>query len=402
MHAGDQPVCKLLKSLYGLKQASRQWNVKLTQALLVARFQQSHLDYSLLIKKSNEGIVIVLVYVDDLLVTGSNITLINETKQVLKDNFKIKDLGSLRYFLGIEFARNSGGILMHQRKYALEIISDLGLGGSKPIATPVEMNGKLTTAVFDKHVGVTSDPVLSDIGEYQRLVGRLIYLTITRPDLSYAVQNLSQFMNAPKQSHMNAAIRVVRYVKQQPGLGVMLSAQHSGSLQAFCDADWGSCPDTRRSITGYMVTFGESLLSWKSKKQSTVSRSSAEAEYRSMASTVAEVTWLIGLFRELDIPIVLPIVIHSDSTAAIHIASNPVFHERTKHIDIDCHFIREKVQRGYISIQHLATAEQPADVFTKGLGRLQHEYLVSKLGMKNIFISPSLKGGIEEYDKELN
>uniref|UniRef100_A0A3Q7EHI6 Reverse transcriptase Ty1/copia-type domain-containing protein n=1 Tax=Solanum lycopersicum TaxID=4081 RepID=A0A3Q7EHI6_SOLLC len=228
----------------------------------------------------------------DLSSQRSNITLINETKQVLKDNFKIKDLGSLRYFLGIEFARNSEGILMHQRKYALEIISDLGLCGSKPIATPVEMNGKLTTAVFDKHVGVTSDPVLSDIGEYQRLIERLIYLTITRSDLSYAVQNLSQFMNAPKQSHMNAAIRVVRYVKQQPGLGVMLSAQHSGSLQAFCDADWGSCPDTRRSITGYMVTFGESLLSWKSKKQSTVSRSSAEAEYRSMASTVAEVTCL--------------------------------------------------------------------------------------------------------------
>ena len=163
-------------------------------------------------------------------------------------------------------------------------------------------------------------------------------------------------MNAPKQSHMNAAIRVVRYVKQQPGLGVMLSAQHSGSLQAFCDADWGSCPDTRRSITGYMVTFGESLLSWKSKKQSTVSRSSAETEYRSMASTVAEVTWLIGLFRELDMSIVLPIVVHSDNIAAIQIASNPVFHERTKHIDINCHFIREKVQRGYISIQHLATA----------------------------------------------
>ena len=206
-------------------------------------------------------------------------------------------------------------------------------------------------------------------------------------------------MNAPKQSHMNAAIRVVRYVKQQPGLGVMLSAQHSGSLQAFCDADWGSCPDTRRSITGYMVTFGESLLSWKSKKQSIVSRSFPEAEYRSMASTVAEVTWLIGLFRELDMPIVLPIAIYSDNTAAIKIASNPVFHERTKHIDIDCHFIREKV---HISIQHLATTKQPADVLTKGLGRVQHEYLVSKLGMKDIFISPSLKGGIEEYDKSID
>ena len=121
-----------------------------------------------------------------------------------------------------------------------------------------------------------------------------------------------------------------------------------------------------------------------------------------MASTVAEVTWLIGIFHELDMPIVLPIAIYSDNTAAIQIASNPVFHGRTKHIDIDCHFIREKVQRGHISIHYLATTQQPADVLTKGLGRVQHEYLVSKLGMKDIFISPSLKGGIEEYDKSID
>ena len=200
---------------------------------------------------------------------------------------------------------------------------------------------------------------------------------------------------------MDAAVRVVRYIKQNPGSGILLAAQSSDSLQAYCDADWGSCLDTRKSITGYMVKFGDSLLSWKSKKQSTVSRSSVEAEYRSMASTVAEVTWIIGLFLELDILVALPVVIHSDSTAAIQIASNPVFHERTKHIDIDCHFVREKIQRGIVFIQHLATTEQLADVLTKGLGRLQHEYLVSKLGMKNIFISPSLKGGIEEYDKNV-
>ena len=134
------------------------------------------MNYSLLIKRSDEGIVIVLIYVDDLLVTGSSLKLINETKKVPKDNFKIKDLGTLRYFLGIEFARNTKGILMHQRKYALEIISHLGLGGSKPISTPVEMNVKLTTIVFDKHTGSSSDSLLSDIGAYQRLIGRLIYL----------------------------------------------------------------------------------------------------------------------------------------------------------------------------------------------------------------------------------
>ena len=120
-----------------------------------------------------------------------------------------------------------------------------------------------------------------------------------------------------------------------------------------------------------------------------------------MASTVAEVTWIIGLFRALDMPLTLPVVIHSDSIAAIQIASNPIFYERTKHIDIDCHFVREKIQRGIVFIQHLATTEQLADVLNKCLCRLQHEYLVSMLGMKNIFISPSLKGGIEEYEKSV-
>uniref|UniRef100_A0A3Q7FHA7 Reverse transcriptase Ty1/copia-type domain-containing protein n=1 Tax=Solanum lycopersicum TaxID=4081 RepID=A0A3Q7FHA7_SOLLC len=227
---------------------------------------------------------------------------------------KSRSKSNCLYSLGdrIEFARNTKGILMHQRKYALEIISNLGLGGSKTIATPVEINIKLTTIVFDKHTGSSTDPLLSGIGAYQRLVGRLIYLTITRPDLSYAVQSLSQFMNAPKRSHMDVAVRVVRYIKQNLGSGILLAAQSSDSLQAYCDVDWGSCLDTRKSITGYMVIFGDSLLSWKSKKQFTVSRSSAEAEYRSMASTVAEVTWIIGLFRELDIPIALPIALGSN------------------------------------------------------------------------------------------
>ncbi|XP_015078103.1 uncharacterized protein LOC107021900 [Solanum pennellii] len=197
---------------------------------MAAGFQQSHLDYSLLIKKSSVGIVIVLIYVDDLLVTGSSTELIDDTKQILQNNFNINDFGPLKYFLGIEFARKNKGFPIHQRKYALEIISDLGLGGSKPISTPVEVNMKLTTLVFDKYSGSSSDAVLLDPGEYQRLVGRLLYLTVTRPDLSYAVQTLSQFMNAPKRSHMDAAIRVVKYIKQDSSSGILLAAQPDGSL----------------------------------------------------------------------------------------------------------------------------------------------------------------------------
>uniref|UniRef100_A0A3Q7IJP0 Reverse transcriptase Ty1/copia-type domain-containing protein n=1 Tax=Solanum lycopersicum TaxID=4081 RepID=A0A3Q7IJP0_SOLLC len=233
---------------------------------------------------------------DNIDYSGSSCQLIEETKQVLKDHFRIKDLGDLRFFLGIEFARNSEGILMHQRKYALELISDLGLGSSKHMSTPAELNLKLTTPEFDDLVRDTSDSLLLDPGEYQRLVGRLLYLTLTRPDISYAVQSLSQFMQAPKVSHMNAALRVVKYVKQSPGFGILLTTQSNSteSLQAYCDADWGSCDSSRRSITGYIIKYGDSPISWKSKKQSTISRSSAEAEYRSLASTVAEITWIIA------------------------------------------------------------------------------------------------------------
>ncbi|XP_019071523.2 uncharacterized mitochondrial protein AtMg00810-like [Solanum lycopersicum] len=149
-------------------------------------------------KRTVEGIVIVLIYVDDLLITASSKRLMDNAKQVLKSNFKIKDLGDLKYFLGIEFARNSEGKLMHQRKYAMELISDSGMSGSKPCDTPVEVNQKLTTSEFDDHFKLDNGNVLLDPGEYQRLVGRLLYLTITMPYIAFAVQSLTQFMHAPK------------------------------------------------------------------------------------------------------------------------------------------------------------------------------------------------------------
>ncbi|XP_019071461.1 secreted RxLR effector protein 161-like [Solanum lycopersicum] len=161
------------------------------------------------------------------------------------------------------------------------------------MSTPVESNLKLTTLEFDDLFGDESDSLLLDPGEYQRLVGRL-YLILTRPDLSYAVQSLSQFMQAPKVSHMNAAIRVVKYVKQSPGFGILLTTQSTESLQAYCDADWGSCINSRRSITGYLIKYGDSPIYWKSKKQSTISKSSAEAEYRSLPPLLQR---LLGLLQ---------------------------------------------------------------------------------------------------------
>lgn len=258
---GEQKVCKLLKSLYGLKQASRQWNIKLTEVLLDTGFTQSSHDHSLFTKSNGHDIAVILIYVDDLLLTGNSHQLIQELKDSLHSRFKMKNLGDLKYFLGIEILRSKTGILLNQRKYALELISDTGLSGAKPANTPLEANIKLTTVEHDELLGVTDDSVLKDVTSYQRLVGRLLYLTITRPDISFAVQVLSQFMQQPKVSHWEEALRLVRYIKRSPGQGILLSSKRCLQLEAFCDADWVACSKTRRSVTGYMVKLGDSLIS---------------------------------------------------------------------------------------------------------------------------------------------
>ncbi|XP_073294587.1 uncharacterized protein [Primulina huaijiensis] len=370
---GEQHVCRLLKSLYGLKQASRQWNTKFACVMKLAGFTQSANDHSFY----------------DIIITGSSEKSISDLKVYLHSQIHIKDLGSLRYFLGIEVARSKVGIYLNQRKYVLELLADSGLTGAKPCDTPAVQHLKLTSHELDEFsrknsISGLADPLLSNPDAYKRLVGRLIYLTVTRPDISYDVQVLSQFMHAPKKSHMDAAFRVLRYLKSAPGLGILLSASCSFSLQAYCDSDWAACPMTRRSVTGYCIKLGSSLISWKSKKQSTMSRSSAEAEYRAMASTTCEVTWILGLLNDMGVTLLSPPTLFRDNQAALHIAANPLYHERTKHIEIDCHLIREKIKNGVIQTAHISTTEQLADIFTKGLSREQHSYLLSKIGVLNL------------------
>lgn len=253
-NTGNNQVCRLFKSLYGLKQASRQWNIKFTTTLTDSGFQQSTRDYSLFTKRKDDKLMVILIYVDDLLLTGNDSNMIQETKEILQHAFKIKDLGELRYFLGLEFGRNKDGILIHQRKYALELIADMGLAGARPVSTPMELNQKLTSVEFDANMPSShSDAPLKDPTGYQRLIGRLLYLTTTRPDISFAVQCLSQFMHSPKTSHMDATLRLVRYIKSAPGLGILMSSTGKNDLKVFCDADWGSCINSRRSITGYLI-----------------------------------------------------------------------------------------------------------------------------------------------------
>ncbi|KAL3742278.1 hypothetical protein ACJRO7_017715 [Eucalyptus globulus] len=321
---------------------------------------------------------------------GNNDSHVARFKEYLHSAFHIKDLGPPKFFLGIEIARSEKGISLSQRKFILQIVSEAGLSGCKPAVIPIEQNVKLTTHEYDLNSSSSNrDPLLKDPSGYQRLVGKLIYLTMTRPDICYAVQILSQFMHMPKESHMNAALKVVRYLKGCPGLGIFLSHECNMEMTAFCDTDYATCPMTRRSITGFCIKLGKTLISWKTKKQSTMSLSSAESEYRAMAKTTCEIVWIRGLLSDLGIQVSGPSVLFCDNDDALKLAANPVFHERTKHIEVDCHFTRDKIKEGVLVTKGIGTADQPADIFTKPLCQRQHKFLLSKLGVLDIYRPPA-------------
>lgn len=314
----------------------------------------------------------VLIYVDDLIISCNNLEVLEKFKSYLSTGFHMKDLGKVKYFLGIEVAHASLGIFLSQRKYALDIISETGLLGSRPFSTPMELNHKLLADDGPKY----SDPV-----RFRRLVGRLVYLTNTRPNIQYPVHVLSQVMHDPREAHWDAAVRIVRYLKRCPGQGIFLKADSDLRIQSYCDADWNACPHTRRSLSACVVQLGGSPISWKLKKQDTVSHSSAESVYRSMAAALRELKWIKELLRDLGVVQTQPMDLFCDSKSATYIAANPVFHERTKHIESDCHSVRDAVRDKLIATRHVSTKEQIADVLTKSLGSLSFNYLLSKLGM---------------------
>ncbi|KAK2982173.1 hypothetical protein RJ640_029076 [Escallonia rubra] len=272
-------------------------------------------------------------------------------------------------------ARSPAGIFLSQRKYVLDILAECGLTGCKPASFPMEQQHKLSNE---------SGEICKNPEEYRRLVGRLLYLNITRPDISYAVHILSQFMHDPRQPHLDAAYRILHYLKGSPGQGILLPSNNTLYLQAFYDADWAGCPMTRKSTTGYIIFLGSSPVSWRAKKQIVVSRSSAKAEYRAMATTTSEIIWLKQLLQDLEVSCTTPVSLFCDNRAAIHIAANPVFHERTKHIEIDCHFIRQHIQSQTIATKSISSQDQLADIFTKALGHDRFHQLLGKLGISTL------------------
>ncbi|KAL0539908.1 hypothetical protein IC582_024129 [Cucumis melo] len=365
-----QKVCLLRRALYGLKQAPRAWFATFSSTITQLGFTSSSHDSALFTRQTPNGIVLLLLYVDDMIITGDDPRAISDLQCYLGKHFEMKDLGNLNYFLGLEISSSSSGYYLSQAKYASDLLNRSGITDSATFSTPLDPNVRLTP--FD---GVLlEDPTL-----YRQLVGSLIYLTVTRPDIAYAVHIVSQFMAAPRTIHFTAVLRILRYIKGTLGHGLQFSSQSSLVLSGFSDADWAGDPTDRRSTTGYCFYLGDALISWRSKKQSVVSRSSTESEYRALADATSELIWLRWLLTDMGAPQTSPTILHCDNHSAIQIAHNDVFHERTKHIENDCHFVRHHLQSNTLHLQPISTTDQPADIFTKALHSPRFTQLIHKL-----------------------
>ncbi|KAK6161819.1 hypothetical protein DH2020_005200 [Rehmannia glutinosa] len=370
-HTGH--VCKLVKALYGLKQAPKAWFDKLKGFLLNIGFQVSTSDTSLLFSTAQDKLLLILVYVDDILVTGDDSQRVAYVIQQLNQQFSLKHLGEVHYFLGIEAQKLSSGILLNQTKYISDLLTKTNMLHCKASSTPYCSGQKLS---------LNDSSPFSLPSLYRSTVGSLQYLTMTRPDIAYVVHKPSQFLHAPTESHWTACNKVLRYLKGSKSLGVTFTSSPRMNLEAYADADWASSSDDRKSISGYCVFLGPNLITWSSKKQQVVARSCTEAEYRSMANATSDLVWIQSLFHELGLHIESPTVLWCDNSSAISIASNHVFHQRTKHIEIDIHFVRDKVQFKVVDVQFVPSESQLADVLTKPLSLVRFQALCSKLTLQ--------------------
>ncbi|KAJ0978741.1 hypothetical protein J5N97_014215 [Dioscorea zingiberensis] len=366
-------VCKLKKALYGLKQAPRAWFEKFSIVIASLGFHPSPHDSALFLRCSPYGRILLSLYVDDMILTGDDVLWNSRNlKLQLAKQFEMKDLGTLQYFLGIEVAYSPRGYLLSQSKYIATILEQARLCDARTVDTPLELNAKYTS----------SDGIpLSDPTLYRTVVGSLVYLTITRPDITYAVHVVSQFVASPTSVHWAVVLRILRYLRGTQFQSLLFPSSSSLELRAYSDADWAGDPTDRKSTTGFCIFLGDSLISWKSKKQPIVSRSSTEAEYRAMASTIAEIIWLRWLLADMGVSLSGPTPMHCDNMSAIQITCNSVFHERTKHIKIDCHFTRHHFQHGTITLPFVSSSMQIADLFTKSPSTQRFRFLTGKLSM---------------------
>ena len=376
-------VCKLNKSIYGLKQSARCWNVTLDSYLKRSGYVQNPADPCIYCKTVNkcgkQCLIIIAVYVDDTILAANDMELLRAEKANLSNRFEMEDLGEIHYCLGmaIERDRNAKVLMIHQKSYLKNVLKRFGMEDCKPISTPMDPNVK-----FEK---LADDEKSTNIQEYQAMIGSLTYASIaTRPDLSSAVGVLSQFMNKPGLQHVKGVKRVLRYIKGTLNYGIRFdkSSDADFKLYGFSDADWAGDVNTRKSTSGYICRIGGATISWKSKRQSIVALSSTEAEYVALSSATQEIVWLRSLLAAMGLEQKEATKLHEDNQGSISLSKNPKSHSRTKHIDIKFHYLREAVEKKEVNIIYCATEKMTADIMTKPLPKVKFEEFRSDMGLE--------------------
>lgn len=358
-------VCLLKKALYGLKQAPRAWYEKLNQALIDMGFKRCETEPCVYIRKTRQSMMVIAVYVDDILLLWNNGKERFSMKKELQTKFEMKDLGKVDVFLGMKVKQEETSIRLNQTEYLEKVLKRFGMSDCKIVKTPIESGMKLVKPQDENYIPPRELP-------YRELIGSLMYLAVcTRPDIAYAVSYLSQFNSCFDQTHWTAAKRILRYLNGTKDFGLIFK-KTGKKLVGYVDADHAGDVCDRKSYTGFVFTLGGSPISWESRKQTTVSLSSAEAEYVALSEGCRESAFLSALLTELT-GIIEAVELFSDSQSAIQIAENPIHHRRTKHIDVRHHYIREMVRMCKVKLSYLPTNEMPADVLTKGLSRESHE-----------------------------
>jgi hypothetical protein len=313
----------------------------------------------------------VLVYVDDIIFECNNDSLLQWFAFSMESKFEMSMIGELSFFLGLQITQKSEGIFLSQEKYLREMLKRFQMEGSKAMGTPMVTGCKLSK---------DSDSPDVDQSSYRSMIGSLLYITASRPDIMHVVGIVGRYQATPKQSHLLVVKRIFRYLKETMNYGLWYPKNQNFQLSVYSDVDWANCMDERKSTSGGVFFLGDSLVAWLSKKQGSISLSTTEEEYIVVATCCTQVLWMIQTLVDMEVKYTTSIPIHCDNTSAISVSKNLVFRSKTKHIPIKYHFMREKVTNKIVQVHYIPTKEQIADIFTKPLAKTPFEYLRQKLG----------------------
>ncbi|GKB11114.1 retrovirus-related pol polyprotein from transposon TNT 1-94 [Tanacetum coccineum] len=372
----DRPhhVYRLKKALYGLKQAPRAWYDTLSKFLLAQGFSKGVVDPTLFIRKTGKHTLHVQIYVDDIIFASTDPKDCDRFSNEMSSKFQMSMMGQISFFLGLQISQNPRGIFINQSKYANEILKKFDLHKSDPVDTPMVERTKLDE-------DLSGIPV--DQTQYRSMIGSLMYLTASRPDLVFAVCMCARYQSKPTKKHLEAVKRVFRYLQGSINMGLWYPKDTAMALTAYADADHAGCQDTRRSTSGSAQFLGDKLVSWSSKKQTSTSISSTEAEYIAMSGCCAQILWMRSQLSDYGFAY-NHIPLYCDNKSAIALCYNHIQHSRSKHIDIRHHFIREQVEKGVVELYFMRIEYQLADIFTKALPRERFEFILPRLGMKSM------------------